>query len=170
MTRSLQVLLRRDPLRDRQENDVPLEGYRFLWLDGRPMTTGLNALCKHGRRVLDLDRHLAGRGECRLELLWIPQQNPQAAMTRLPGLRVRRFYLLRQGRQGRVYFLNGTPTIIVFDLDHDEEAVLRWVGLANMRDGETQWFDLSARPATLSLPVLAPASSFSGLLSAEVRW
>jgi hypothetical protein len=155
-------------MRDRQENEVALEGYQFFWPDGLPATTGLNALCRHGQRLLGLHRHLAGKSECQLELLWTPQCDREVAMTRLPGHRVRRFCLVRQGRQGRVHFLNGEPTFIVFDLDQDEKRVLEWVGLAGMREGEEQWFDLASRPmlpAPLSVP--APTSTFSGLVSQE---
>ena len=146
LARSLQVVLRRDPSWDRQETNISLEGYQFLWLDGRPAATCLNALCKHGQRLLNLKRHLADCKECRLELLWVPQQDRERSMTRLSGFRVRRLCLRRQGRQGRIHFLDRTPTILVFDLDHDEEAVLEWVGLRAMRDDEEQWFDLAARP------------------------
>jgi hypothetical protein len=161
MTRSLQVLLRRDPIRDRQENGIALEGYQLLWPDGRPVRTGLNALWRHGKRLLGLHRHLADHKECRLELLWSPQHERQVPMTRLPGHRVRRFCLLRQGQQGHVHFLNGEPTFIVFDLNHEESAVLEWVGLPSMRDGEEQWFDLASRPmipTPRSFPT--PAGSF----------
>jgi hypothetical protein len=68
----------------------------------------------------------------------------------LPGSRVRRFFVERQGRQGRVHFMDGTPTAIVMDLDQDEELVLQWIGLAGLPDGERQWFDLAARAAESS--------------------
>ena len=48
-------------------------------------------------------------------------------LTRLPGHRVRRFYLLREGRQGRLHFFNGIPTAVVLDLDRDEQHVLEWL-------------------------------------------
>jgi hypothetical protein len=78
---------------------------------------------------------------------------------RLPGARVRRFFVERQGRQGRIHFMDGTPTAIVMDLDQDEESVLHWIGLAGLPDGERQWFDLAARPAAASPgPMRVPIS------------
>jgi hypothetical protein len=68
----------------------------------------------------------------------------------LPGARVRRFFVERQGRQGRVHFMDGTATAIVMDLDQDEESVLHWIGLAGLPDGARQWFDLAARAAESS--------------------
>jgi hypothetical protein len=74
----------------------------------------------------------------------------------LPGARVRRFCLRRSGRQGRLHFLDGTPTTIVFDLDRDEQVMLDWVGLSGLADGADQWFDLAARPvdALVGVPAL----------------
>jgi hypothetical protein len=70
--------------------------------------------------------------------------------------------LRRQGRQGRVYFIDGTPTELVFDLNRDERGVLRWIGLAFMKDGEDQWFDLTARVAGQE-PVSVPALATEGI-------
>jgi len=66
-------------------------------------------------------------------------------LTRLPGLRVRRFMLKREGRQGRVHFVDGTPTAAVFEIGRDEKRVLDWIGLSSLREGGEQWFDLTAR-------------------------
>ena len=68
-------------------------------------------------------------------------------LTRLPGHRVRRFFIERRGRTGRLHFLDGTPTETVFEIGRDERRVLRWIGLTELRDGEHQWFDLAASPA-----------------------
>jgi hypothetical protein len=65
-------------------------------------------------------------------------------LTRLPGHRVRRFCLCRSGRQGRLHFLDGTPTTILLDLDCDEPHVLWWIGLPGLGDGDAGWFDLAA--------------------------
>ena len=62
-----------------------------------------------------------------------------------PGCRVRRFYLERSGPQGRLHFMDGTPTAVVFDLTQDEPRVLHWIGLPLLREGGRQWFDLAAR-------------------------
>ncbi|HTU88968.1 MAG TPA: hypothetical protein VMF69_02625, partial [Gemmataceae bacterium] len=88
------------------------------------------------------------------------------SLTRLPGHRVRRFSLQREGRQGRLYFFDGTPTTVVFDLDHDEAPVLHWIGLPSLHDGERQWFDLAARPAepTVRTPrTISPAFGYHPL-------
>lgn len=161
MSRTLRVLCRRDSSRDRVEDNIRYEGYDFFWPDGHPVAVGLTAFCKHGQRLLRLGHHLAGARERLLDLIIFPQPDGEAAMTRLPGQRVRRFSLQRHGRQGRVYFFDGTPTTIVFDLDHDEAPVLHWVGLTGLRDGERLWFDLAARPVeAASVPLRSPSPSF----------
>ena len=82
-----------------------------------------------------------------LDLVYYPLAGLEDALTRVPGHRVRRFFLLRGGRHGRLHFFNGAPTGIVLDLDRDEPQVLNWIGLPSLRDGEAGWFDLAARPA-----------------------
>lgn len=158
MSRTLRVLLRRDSSRDRVDEGISYEGYQVLWPDGRPATVSLTAFCKHGQRLLGLGRHLAGHRERLVDLIIFPLADGEAALTRLPGHRVRRFSLAREGRQGRLYFFDGTPTTVVFDLDHDEAPVLNWTGLSSLRDGERQWFDLAARPVepTVRTPRVAP--------------
>jgi hypothetical protein len=157
MLRTLKVLFRRDPSRDRQEKDIAFEGYEFLWPDGRPVAVGFNAFCKHGQRLLGLGRHLRGCRERMIEVLCIPLRDREDDLSRLPGARVRRFLLKREGRQGRIHFLDGTPTTLIFDLDHDEDRVLHWVGLPDLADGGEQWLDLAARP-TDSLTITVAAS------------
>lgn len=147
MPRTLKVLFRREPSRDRMENDIAFEGYEFLWPDGRPLAVGFDALCKHGQRLLGLGRHLKGCRERMMEVLCIPLRDREDEMSRLPGARVRRFMLKREGRQGRLHFLDGTPTTVIFDLDRDEAPVLHWVGLPGLADGGELWFDLAARPS-----------------------
>ncbi|MHB1422403.1 MAG: hypothetical protein ACYC3I_04240 [Gemmataceae bacterium] len=162
MSRKLRLLLRRDPSRDRVEVGIRYEGYDVLWPDGRPAEVGMSAFCKHGQRLLGLGRHMAGARERLVDLIIFPLPDRDASLTRLPGHRVRRFSIRREGRQGRLYFLDGTPTTVVFDLDRDEEAVLNWVGLPALSEGECAWFDLAARPAE---PVVrtpsSPSSAFS---------
>jgi hypothetical protein len=139
------VLFRRDPSRDRQRGNVHFEGYQVFWPDGRPVATGLDGFCKHGQRLLGLGRHLAGRNERWIELICFPLTGRDDDLVRIPGHRVRRFYLERQGDQGRMHFLDGTPTDTVFELGRDEYRVLEWIGLPMLRDGEQQWMDLAAR-------------------------
>lgn len=157
MSRTLRVLLRRDPSRDRVDSDVRYEGYKAYWPDGRPLAVGLSAFCKHGQRLLGLGRHLGGARERLVDLIVFPLPDSEASLTRLPGHRVRRFSIRREGRQGRIHFLDGTPTTVVFDLDHDEAPVLHWIGLPGLRDGERLWFDLAARP--VEIPARAPSAS-----------
>jgi len=146
MSRKLRLLFRKNPTRDRLEKDIPFEGYEVLWPDGRPVALGLDAFCKHGQRLLGLGRHLAGAAERLVEMRFVPLPHRNADLTRLPGHRVRRLCLERVGRTGRLYFLDGTPTTVRFDLDRDEPVCLRWLGLADLSDGERLWFDLAAQP------------------------
>ena len=105
---------------------------------------------------------LRGASERLVDLLCFPLADIEASITKLPGHRVRRFSLQRQGRQGRLYFLDGTPTTIVLDLDHDDARVLHWIGLPGLRDGESQWFDLAARPVESALSKMTtPTHAFS---------
>jgi hypothetical protein len=90
---------------------------------------------------------MAGVRERLVDLILFPLPDNEAALTRLPGHRVRRFSLRREGRQGRLYFFDGTATTVVFDLDQDEDRILHWIGLPSLSEGECQWFDLAARPA-----------------------
>jgi hypothetical protein len=148
MHRALTVVFRRDPSRDRHNGRIHYEGYELLWPDGTPVAVGLEAFCLHGRRLLGLGRHLSGRPECLLELICFPLRSRDDDLTRLPGHRVRRFCLLRQGPCGRLHFLDGTPTEAVFDASRDEPRVLDWIGLPALASGEGRWLDLAARPVS----------------------
>jgi hypothetical protein len=154
MFRKLRLLLRRNPRSDRHENNIYFEGYAPHWPNGQPVALGLDALCKHGQRLLGLGRKLEGAPERLVDLIFVHLPDREANLTRMPGHRVRRFCLERTGRHGRVSFLDGTPTTILFDLDRDEEAFLNWLGLPAMQDGERQWFDLAASTVDESVPVL----------------
>ena len=72
---------------------------------------------------------------------------------------MRRFYIERTGRQGRLHFMDGTPTAIVLEIGRDEAAVLHWICLTQLRDGESQWFDLAAHSVTPT-PSAAPVPAF----------
>jgi hypothetical protein len=145
MERKLTVMFRRDAAKDRQREEIRYEGYDLLWPDGRPVGVGIDAFCKHGQRLLGLGKYLAGCSERLVELACYPLCGREADLTRLPGCRVRRFFLERTGHQGRIHFLDGTPTAAVFDLHHDEPTVLQWIGLPHLGDGERQWLDVAAR-------------------------
>lgn len=145
MTRTLTVVFRRDPSRDRLSERIHFEGYQVFWPDGRPIRTGLEAFCKHGQRLLGLGRHLAGCGERLVELVCFPLEGREDDLNRMPGCRIRRFFLQRDGSIGRIHFLDGTPTAVVFELGRDEWPVLHWIGLASLQEGEGQWIDVGAR-------------------------
>ena len=145
MARVLRVLFRRDPSKDRQRERIRFEGYKVLWPDGRPVAVGLDAFCQHGQRLLGLSRHLAGCTERLIDLVCFPLAHREVDMTKIPGHRVRRFYLLREGKLGRIHFLDGTPTETVFEMGQDEPKILHWIGLTGLRDGEHLWLDIAAR-------------------------
>jgi hypothetical protein len=157
MVRTLKVIFRRDPARDRSQKQIHYEGYQVLWPDGSPVTVGLDAFCRHGQRLLGLGQHLKGCSERLVDLLFYPLRDREDNLTRIPGCRVRRFFIQRQGRQGRVHFLDGTPTTVVFDLDRDDWRVVHWCGLSMMPDGKDQWFDLAARIVDPSRVLPVPA-------------
>jgi hypothetical protein len=144
MSRIITLLFRRDPSRDRQIETCQFEGYRPLWPDGRPVALGVDALCKHGTRLLGLGKYLVGCDEKLVRLVCMPLTGRDDNLNRIPGHRVRRFYLLREGQGGRLHFMDGTPTTATFELDRDEPSVLNWLGLPGLADGEVQWFDLAA--------------------------
>lgn len=147
MSRSLTLMFRRDPSRDRAKGDVRFSGFRMYWPDGREVATGLNAFCGHGSRLLGLDKHLAEVPEKLVEVVCIPAEDRAARIARMPGQRVRRFLLKRQGRRGRLHFIDGTATDIEFVIGRDEDRVVEWVGLADTPDGGERWLDLTARAA-----------------------
>lgn len=152
MSRSLTVIFRRDPTRDRQRENIHYEGYQFFWPDGRPVSVGLDAFCKHGQRFLGLGKHLAGTHERLIKLVFLPLKGRDCDLNRIPGFRVRRLFMERTGQIGRIHFLDGTPTSIVFDIGRDELPVLTWLGLPSLDDGEQLWFDIAAMPAEISHP------------------
>ncbi|HEV3204965.1 MAG TPA: hypothetical protein VGY77_11305 [Gemmataceae bacterium] len=147
MSRTLKVLFRRDPSRDRHRGKIHFEGYQVFWPNGRPISTGLDAFCKHGQRLLGLGKHLAGCTERLIDLICFPLSGRDDELNRIPGHRIRRFYLERRGPVGRIHFLDGTPTDTVFEIGIDEKRVLEWIGLPTMKEGEQQWMDLAARVA-----------------------
>ena len=165
MSRILTVLFRRDPSRDRQDERVRFEGYQPCWPDGQPLAVGLDAFCKHGLRLLGLGKHLAGCREKLIKLVCLPLEGRDDDLNRIPGYRVRRFYIERQGNRGRIHFLDGTPTVAEFELGRDEPSVLHWVGLTGLADGEREWFDLAAMDLSAQVPVSRPRTFVMGAAS-----
>ena len=159
MPRTLTVLFRRDPRRDSRRGDVAYEGYQMLWPDGRRVAVGIEGFCQRGQRLLGLGRYLAGLPERLIELECYPLADVEEPLTRLPGSRVRRLFLERTGIHGRLHFLDGTPTALVFDLARDEPCVLDWIGLPTLGDGQRQWLDLAARAVESASPPARGAKS-----------
>jgi hypothetical protein len=144
MSRTLTLLFRRDPSRDRETDNIQFEGYAPFWPDGRPVEVGLDAFCKHGQRLLGLGKYLTGCNEKLVKLVCLPLTGRDDNLNRIPGYRVRRFFIHRTGTIGRIHFLDGTPTASVFELGQDDPRVIHWIGLNTLEDGETLWFDLAA--------------------------
>jgi len=140
-------MFRRDPSKDRLEEKIPFEGYNILWPDGTPAELAIDALCKHGQRLFGLGKHLKNCNEKMIDMKFFPLLAKDDSLTRIPGHRVRRFYLHKQGNAGRVHFLDGTPTSIVTLIGRDEIEVVEWLGLDAMVENEIQWFDLAATPS-----------------------
>ena len=144
MSRTLTLLFRRDPSRDRETEMIRFEGYAPFWPDGKPVAVSLDAFCKHGQRLLGLGKYLAGCNEKLVKLVCLPIAGRDDDLNRIPGHRVRRFYIHRTGTIGRIHFMDGTPTASVFELGQDDPRITNWIGLNQLEDGEIQWFDLAA--------------------------
>ncbi|MCS7046147.1 MAG: hypothetical protein NZO58_07310 [Gemmataceae bacterium] len=89
-----------------------------------------------------------------IKLICLPLSGRDDDLHRIPGHRVRRFYIQRHGDRGRLHFMDGTPTIAEFQLGRDDPRVLQWLGLADVADGGRQWLDLAA--VDLDPPTFAP--------------
>jgi hypothetical protein len=155
MSRTLTLLFRRDPSRDRETDVAQFEGYQLLWPDGRPVAIGLDSLCKHGQRLFGLGKQLAGCQEKLIKMICFPLEGREDDLNRIPGYRVRRFYLERQRDVGRIFFMDGTPTTAAFEVGRDEAEVLDWLGLTSLQDGGRQWFDLAATDLQTVIPATA---------------
>ncbi|HKB40825.1 MAG TPA: hypothetical protein VKD72_30645 [Gemmataceae bacterium] len=166
MYRTLDVIFRRNPARDRQDEKIRYEGYQVLWADETPVGFGADAFCKHGQRLLGLGKYLAGASERRVLLTCYWLEGRDTDLTRIPGHRVRRFYIERRGTQGRLHFLDGTPTAVVFDVGTDEQAVVEWIGLNLLGEGQQRWFDLAAFTVDdpVAPPVLAATTAFPSVV------
>lgn len=166
MSRTLTLLFRRDPSCDRlTDKNIPREGYRICWPDGQPVALGIDSLCYHGQRLLGLGKHLKGCQEKLVEMRMFPLACREDDLVRIPGHRVRRFYVQRQGDAGIIHFMDGTATSVTFDIHRDEPHVLQWLGLLELHDGEQRWFDLAA--VAVETPVVRPAHSALQLQACE---
>ncbi len=152
MSRTLTILFRRDPSRDRQTELTAFEGYEILWPDGQPVAVGVEAFCKHGLRLFGLGKHLAGCREKLIKMICFHLDGREDDLNRIPGHRVRRFFIERQGELGRVFFMDGTATTMTFDVGRDEPVVLDWLGLSCLANGDRQWFDLAATDIDFVIP------------------
>ncbi len=155
MARTLNLLFRRDPSRDRQMGRIELQGYKVLWPDGKPVSIGVDALCSQGQRLLGLGKHLAGCHEKLVKMVLFPLTGRDDELNRIPGYRVRRLYIERKGTTGRIHFMDGTPTVATFDIHLDDPRIINrsWLGLTELRDGETLWFDLAAVSVDTTIPI-----------------
>jgi len=144
--RTLIVLFRRDPTKDRERGTIRFQGYQVLWPDGTRVDLGFDGFCQLAQRLLGLGRHLAAHQERLVELLCFPLQSREDDITKLVGYRVRRFLLRRNGRFGRIHFLDGTPTEAVSEIARDDSRILDWIGLTRLQPDGEQWFDIAARP------------------------
>jgi hypothetical protein len=144
MQRRLRVLFRRDPSRDHQRGRIHYNGYQILWPDGTKCAVSLESFCLRGQRLLGLDRSLQGRAEREIDLVCFSLRSREEPMTRLPGHRVRRFCLHRQGNVGRLHFLDGTPTDTAFLINSDDPRAIQWIGLDTLADGARKWVDVAA--------------------------
>jgi hypothetical protein len=146
-SRPLTVLFRRDPARDRENRGIIQHGYEICWPEGHAVAVGLDALCHYGLRWLGLNRLLAGAHERLMVLTCLDLESRDDDLTKMTGHRTRRVTLRREGRIGRIHFIDGTPTEVIFVLGRDEQPVLDWIGLSTLADGELRWLDVSAGPA-----------------------
>jgi hypothetical protein len=158
MERTLRLLFRRDLSRDRQNERVQFEGYNVLWPEGQPVAIGVDAFCKQGQRLLGLGKYLHGHNERQIELVCFPLHDVEDQLTRLPGHRVRRFYMERHGQRGQLHFMDGTPTTILLEIGVDDRRIIDLFGIAEQRDGSRQWLDLAARMVDDSVPVGLPST------------
>src|SRR5207248_3852488 len=121
--------------------------------------------CQQGTRLL-LGRS-ADPEQAFVRLTLYPVAGVEAALTRPgAGVRCRRFYALRECDAVRLYFFNGTPTDVLFDLREDDPEVLEWLHAEDLEVAEPFWFDLASqvvpddnvwRVFFASLPELKPA-------------
>ena len=154
--RCLTLLFQRDPSRDRQANNIQFTGYKILWPDGQTVGIALDSFCTRGQRLLGLDRVMAGHQERFIDVLCFPLQNREDRLVKIPGHRVRRFYLERHGDTGRLHFLDGTPTETTFVIGRDEDRILNWIDIHGVEEGGQQWVDIAAQATpTAALPLAA---------------
>jgi hypothetical protein len=140
----LTVVFRRRAARDESSEGIDYLGYDILWPDGQPVRLGLRRFCQIGSRIL------VGRGfdgdSALVRIAIYPVTGLGAPLTRPGrGIRCRRLYAIRGPDSIRFYFLDGTPTEVVFDPHADEQRVLRWVQAEHMRPGEPYWFDFASQ-------------------------
>lgn len=142
--RLLEVRFERNPDADAAKGDIQYSGFRFTWPDGTPAKTGLDKFCQRGVKLFFGKAGLTGDSAL-LQLYCVPVLEDTPFTQTPPGVRGRRFFLLRQGHKGVIHFLNGTPTDVIFDERLEEPAVLEWIGLTpDLGDGQRQWMDIYA--------------------------
>lgn len=166
-TRTLCVRFVRDATKDAEKGDIQYSGFTFTWPDGRPIQTGLEKLCQRGTKLF-FGKEGLQKDTALLKIVSVPV-NEQDPITKIPATKVRRFYLLRQGDLGTVYFMQGIITDVVFDVTKEEPEVLQWIGLTpELKDGDKYWFDIYALPEEKpleSFPAIQNSSQYTEILS-----
>jgi len=145
--RFLVALFRRDPSKDTYTEKRVFEGYQICWPDGEPASISLERFCQLGCRLLGLGKRMQGKVQQLVEMGVHPLPNGlDSPLTPTPpGVRCRRFFLMRENHLARVYFFNGSPTEVCFDTVNDDPCVLEWIGAVGLAEGEQRWFDFTAR-------------------------
>jgi hypothetical protein len=161
MQRHLFLRLVRNPEQDAQKQDIQYSGFNFYWPDGRAIQTGLNKFCHRGVATM-LGKNTVIPEVALLKLTLLPVDRPDAPWPkRPPGVRSRRLYLMRHGRQGVIYFPQGIVTDLTFDELKDEEVVLRWIGLTpDLGENDKAWFDVMVETIDQSLNLEESLESF----------
>ena len=143
--RKLSVVLRRNESKDEQIGGIEYTGYDIFWPSGaRVQGLAFDRFCKIGvRYILGRDKPAVAE----VDAYFVPLAGRQELPPRVPGSRVRVLSLERDGPRLTVCLSDETPTDIVFDLEQDEEPVLRWLGARAVADPGRQWFGFYALQA-----------------------
>jgi hypothetical protein len=143
--RKLSVVLRRNESKDEQSGGIEYTGYDIFWPSGaRVQGLAFDRFCKIGvRYILGRDKPAVAE----LDAYFVPLAGRQELPPRVPGSRVRVLSLERDGPRLTVCLSDETPTDIVFDLEQDEEPVLKWLGARAIADRARQWFGFYALQA-----------------------
>ena len=146
--RTLKVRFCRNHQHDSSQGDIHYSGFSFTWPNGQPIRTGLNKFCQRGVQLF-FGKDGLQENDRLVKLICLPiTENAPRTIAPL-GARCRRFYLMRQGPLGIIYFRGGVVTDVVFDETLEEPEVLEWIGLTpDLQEGEKAWIDILVIPVT----------------------